>query len=232
MGHKESAKKLLLAVATAGLTTCDGIGAVDPAPPPLQCDDVSKGQDVSATGTWDGQVLTVTLQTTNDWGYGWSDAPTVSAVSGLAINDVDASDLYSVQVEMTFDAGATTGQFEVKGKFAGGDVTCDVTRVFTVTLNGNDVEIALRDEIPLAPRRHASIEMLRRDGLDVELRVKGAAPEERVAWTPTAGAVEVGPDGVARWRLPPEPGVYQVEMLIDAGDEGFTLDTLALEVMG
>lgn len=230
MGHKESAKKLLLAVATAGLTTCDGIGAVDPAPPPLQCDDVSKGQTITATGTWDGQVLSVTLGITDY--YGWSEAPAVSAVSGLGIGSVDTSDLYSIEVEMTFNAGATTGQFQVTGKIADGDTTCTVTRVFTVTLNGSDVEIALRDEIPLAPRRHASIEMLRRDGLDVELRARGAAPAERVAWTPTAGAVEVGPDGVARWRLPSEPGVYQVEMLIDSGDEGFTLDTLALEVMG
>jgi hypothetical protein len=74
--------------------------------------------------------------------------------------------------------------------------------------------------------------MIRRDGLEVELRATGAAPSERVAWTPTAGAVELAADGRARWRLPSEPGVYQVEMLIDRGDDGFSLDTLALEVMG
>ncbi len=230
MGHKESAKKLLLAVATAGLTTCDGIGAVDPAPTPLECDDVSKGQTVNATGTYDGQQLAITIGI-NDF-YGWDAAPSVTAVSGLTIDSVDTADLYSVQVKATLDAGAATGRFQVTGQIADGDTTCDVTRVFTVTLDGTSVEITRRDDLPLAPRRHASIELLRRDGLDVELRATGAAPAERVAWTPTAGAVDVGPDGRARWRLPAEPGVYQVEMLIDRGDDGFALDTLAIEVMG
>lgn len=229
MTHKESAKKLLLAVATAGLTTCDGIGAVDPAPEPLVCDDVSKGQALSATGTYDGTTLSITLNYSDF--YGWDAAPTVAALSGMTIDSVDSTELYAIQITATFDAGATTGQFEVSGKTSDGETTCDVVRVFTVTVDGTAVEITRREDLPLAPRRHASIEMLRRDGLEVDLRASGAAAGERVAWTPTAGAVEVSETGHARWRLPPEPGVYQVEMLIDRGDEGFSLDTLAIEVI-
>jgi hypothetical protein len=54
---------------------------------------------------------------------------------------------------------------------------------------------------------------------------------ERVAWAPTVGAVKVSDAGHARRRLPPEPGVDQVEMLIDRGGEGSSLDTLAIEVI-
>lgn len=228
MSHKESAKKLILAVATAGLTTCDGIGAVDPAPDPLVCGDVDKGQTLGAQGTYDGQVLTITLSS-GDF-YGWDEAPAVTAVSGMGISNVDTTDLYSIGITATFNAGETTGVFKVTGTFSDGQTTCDVTREFTVTLNGTDVQITLLDQIPLAPRRHAGIEMLRRDDLSVDLRAHGASKEEKVAWTPTGGHVEAKDDGSARWQLPAEPGVYQVEMLIDRGEQGFSHDTLTIEV--
>jgi hypothetical protein len=228
MSHKASAKKLLLAVATAGLTTCDGTGAVDPAPEPLVCDDVSKGERLQATGSFEGQTLSLWVENL-DWA--WAEAPAITAVSGLTIDDVDATELYSIGITATLESGATTGQFQVKGSTTDGETTCQVTRTFTVTLNAGNLEITLREDLPLAPRRHASIQMLRREGLEVDLRASGAGAGERVAWTPTAGSVEVAEGGQARWRLPAEPGVYQVEMLIDRGEDGFSLDTLAIEVI-
>jgi hypothetical protein len=32
------------------------------------------------------------------------------------------------------------------------------------------------------------------------------------------------------WQLPGEPGLYQAELFVDHGQEGFALDTLTLEV--
>jgi hypothetical protein len=33
-----------------------------------------------------------------------------------------------------------------------------------------------------------------------------------------------------RWRLPAEPGLYQVEVAVDYGDEGIALDAMTFEV--
>ncbi|MBK8257242.1 MAG: hypothetical protein IPK82_31780 [Polyangiaceae bacterium] len=230
MGHKESAAKLLLAVATAGLTTCDNVGAVDPAPEPLNCDALGPGVDLEMTGTFSDPDLALTLQNYNEWG--WKDSPTITAEAGFTITNVDNSQLWSIEIAGTFDAGVTETKIIVKGQYSDGDTTCDVSRTFTVTVNNGAVEIARLDFLPLSPQRRASIQMLRRDGLEVELRASGAAAGESVAWTPTAGKIAAADNGKARWHLPKEPGVYQVEMLIDRGDEGFAIDTLTLEVVG
>jgi len=230
MGHKELAGKLFLAVATAGLTTCN-VGAVDPAPEPLVCSDVGKGESLSITGTLDGNKLTMTMSS-NAFDASWKATPGATADAGLTIDTVSGgADGTDVTIEATLDAGTMVAKFTVTGTLTDGEVECSVTRQFTVTVSGTSVEIAEFYDLPIAPRRHASIEVLRRDGLAVDLQASfaGAGP---VTWTPTGGAVTADEGGRARWTLPTEPGVYQVEMLVDHGESGFTLDTLTLEVLG
>lgn len=231
MGNKELAGKLLLAVATAGLTTC-GVGAVDPAPEPLVCSDVGEGQTLDITGTLDGSKLSMGM-TTGAYGATWKVTPGVIADAGLTIDSVSGggTDGTEVLIEATLDAGATTASFTVTGTLTDGEVECSVTRQFTVTVTGTTVEIAEFYDLPISPRRHATIEMLRREGLAVDLQASGAGAAP-VTWTPTGGAVSSESGGRARWTLPSEPGVYQVEMLVDHGESGFTLDTLTLEVLG
>ncbi|WP_438009249.1 hypothetical protein WME89_11555 [Sorangium sp. So ce321] len=232
MGHRKRTNKLLLVVATAGLTACEDDSHTNPPSPPLVCDDIAGGEELWATPEIPQEPpegLDIELHTRNSW----SGKPAVTAISGITIITVhDPAYFSGVVVNAALDVGATTAQFEVRGKVTDGATTCDVRRTFTVTVaEDQSVEITRNEELPLAPRRHATIEVLRRDGVEVELRAAGAAGE-RVAWTPTAGSVEEAPDGRARWRLPEEPGIYQVQMQIDRGDDGFTLDTLTLEVMG
>ncbi len=226
MGNRELAGKLLLAVATAGLTTCDGVGAVDPAPEPMKCEDYDKGQSITITGSLTDAKLAMTMDP-----YPWAEAPTVTAQSGLTIDSVTLGAEHFLEIAATLDAGATTASFTVAGNVTDGEVTCPSTRTFTVTVTGTDVEVAESFRLPLSPRRHASIELLRREGLEVELRATGSLRGTTVTWTPTGGEIETAA-GRTRWTLPSEPGVYQVEMLVDRGDDGFSHDTLTIEVLG
>lgn len=227
MGNRELAGKLLLAVATAGLTTCDGVGAVDPAPEPMKCEEYDKGQGLTIGGALSADKLSLTVSS-----YPWAAAPTVTADTNLTIDSATLGGDDVVQIEATLAAGMTTASFTMAGNVTDGDVTCPVTRTFNVTVTGTNVEVAEVFGVPLSPRRHASIEVLGRDGLEVELRASGAVRGTSVTWTPTGGALRTGGDGRTRWTLPSEPGVYQVEMLVDRGDDGFSHDTLTLEVLG
>src|SRR5262245_2589672 len=132
MGNKETATKLLLAMATAGLTTCDGIGAVDPAPPPLKCEDVAGGAEIGVSGTLNGQALSMTIAYNGEWG--WDGAPAISAVEGMTVDSVDSSNTFNILVQATLDMGVTTAKFQVTGKVSDGEKSCDVSRTFTVTI--------------------------------------------------------------------------------------------------
>src|SRR3954471_2063654 len=70
-----------VAMATLGLSTCSDGGAVDPAPPPLDCTTVGKGQSLSATGTVSGQTLTVSITSSAE--AQWSGTPGVSNFNGV-----------------------------------------------------------------------------------------------------------------------------------------------------
>src|SRR5262245_62845211 len=108
MGNKETATKLLLAMATAGLTTCDGTGAVDPAPPPLKCENISKGESLGASGSLNGLELDIKLNN-NDY-YGWKIAPTITAVSGRTIDSGNANDLSTIDILATRDMCVKIGR--------------------------------------------------------------------------------------------------------------------------
>ncbi len=46
----------------------------------------------------------------------------------------------------------------------------------------------------------------------------------------SGGEVVTAEGGSLTWRLPDTPGIYQAEVILDYGDDGFSIDTLQLEV--
>ena len=52
-----------------------------------------------------------------------------------------------------------------------------------------------------------------------------------VSWAVTDGELDTKTGSTVRWTLPPLPGIYQAELVIDFGDQGLALDTLLLEVL-
>ena len=55
-------------------------------------------------------------------------------------------------------------------------------------------------------------------------------PGRHLAWSVSGGTFEPGSGERIVWLLPDEPGLYQAELFVDHGDDGFALDTLVLEV--
>lgn len=221
-----------VAVATLGLSTCIDGGAVDPAPGPLDCNAVGKGQRFNATGTLVDTELKIDIIT----GDGrWKEAPQVSNVTGATLTNItfDSADSGLVTVVLGVDpTTATSGSFTISGTLTGYEgETCPATRTFNFTLGDGGVTVASRDHaLPLGTRDRAAIVVTRREGREVVLHAKGAPANAAIGWTATAGAIDAhGKDG-ATWRLPEEPGLYQIELLVDRGKEGLSIDTLTLEV--
>jgi hypothetical protein len=51
-----------------------------------------------------------------------------------------------------------------------------------------------------------------------------------VIWTVTGGTFRSGGVDAIVWTLPEEPGLYQAELVVDHGEDGFAFDTLTVEV--
>lgn len=207
MGKRERAKKLLLVVATAGLTACEEDGSTNPPSPPLVCDEVADGSALWARGTLtkDPQEPSALLWIELNHEGSWEAPPVVTALSGMTITSIDTS-FGSRTIYAVMDDGATAASFQVRGKLTDPETTCDVDRTFTLTIDEeNKVEITRHDALPflphrhasLDPRRHASFDVMRCDGGDVGLRAPGGDDNERVPQTKAAGTTEATAD-VAR----------------------------------
>jgi hypothetical protein len=220
-----------VALITSGCTGCNHGGAVDPPPPELRCSDVDFGQQLSVATTLTGNTLSISLESTYYTGT-WSSAE-IQVPVNLTPTGVQAA---GRQVSIVVQVGAErpfAGSFRFHGVLVGqqGD-TCDVTRTFTVTIDG-DVTVAQMGivDLPLSVRAPAAIEVVRQEGGRVLLRACMQHPREhRVSWTVTAGTVAVASDEQVEWLLPSDPGVYQAELMVDYGLAGFAFDTVAFEV--
>ncbi|WP_437511902.1 hypothetical protein [Sorangium sp. So ce1099] len=204
MGHRKRTEKLLLVVAAAGLTACEeDDGHINPPSPPLVCDEVAGGEQLWAKVEIREDspgLLDIQLHTQDSW----SGKPAVTAISGITIGTVhDPGYFTGVVVNAALEVGATTAQFEVRGKVTDGATTCDVHRTFTVTIDeSGGVEVTRRDELPFLPYRHASLDPRRHASLDV-MQCNGGEGElcapggdsQHVARTNAAGTIEATAGG-------------------------------------
>ena len=233
MSIRETTKKVIITVATAGLSTCNNNGAVDPAPPPLTCDaNTQAGGTMSATGSLSGSDLTITLSHSSN--ASWQGTPQVDQVTGATLGGVTQGTGGTLTVTLTLASPTTTSvSFRFNGTLQGyGSGTCAVTRTFQVTISGTNVTVAAIDRLPLGESQRLTIDLLRQHGGEVELAARGATMSATLEWSVTGGSLTALPAGGVRWALPREPGIYQIELAADHGRLGVSFDTLTLEVSG
>jgi hypothetical protein len=240
MDIKEQAKKVAagagVALATTGLSSCNDNGAVDPLPPPLQCNTVNNGQQLGVTANRTADTVSVTVRNTNTMSTWRVDR--VVAVSGATILSTTLPPPNSLQplgilLRLT---GATTteARFTVEATLTGpvGE-TCAVTRTFILTISASGVQVSAADadDLPLAARQKASIVVARQDGNLLELFAR--TPYQGVSditWGVTDGELDARSGESVRWTLPSKPGMYQAEVVIDYGADGIAFDALVIEV--
>ncbi|MCC7381185.1 MAG: hypothetical protein IT384_05110 [Deltaproteobacteria bacterium] len=220
-------------VATIGLSTCNDNGAVDPAPPPLVCEQVGGGQrlDVGASliGADSRRIGLVVRPNVDAF---WTGTATVTGVTGARTLGAARLEPDMVVLELERDPAATAGAFTFEGTledFRG--TRCTVRRTFTFAIQDGVVQIAQRQSrLPLEIRGGAGIVLVRREGLEVELDAEIDGAAESHYWRVTGGTYETIAGHQIRWRLPEQRGVYLAELVVDRGDDGFAFDTLSLEV--
>ena len=243
MGIKDKAKKAAgtaagVAVATTGLSNCDNGGAVDPLPPALQCSAVDDGQTLAPTATLSGDTVTVEIR---------NQAISSSEWNGVAITDVTGATVVGIEVPggesfspIVFElklatAMTTTGSFKLTATLLDriNGVSCPVERTFTFDIVTGVVQITMRlgDSLPLAARHAAHIVLLGRGDGVVDLEAGTPYDGRRIAaWTVSHGTIDITEADRARWRLPEEPGIYQVQLVVDYGDDGLGFDAMTVEV--
>jgi len=233
MGIKDKARNLAagtgVALATSGLSHCNDNGAVDPPPPPLECNTVDEGESLTATATVTGTRLQVTIR--NNASFSSWTAVAITSVVGGSARPIALGEPLTVVIDLTDDRVAS-GSFTLNGTLRGvRGSNCVVSRTFTFRLQPDGVVVAFTHELPLSARQQARIALVGRDGHEVELeattpfRSAGA-----ITWTVTGGEMVSREGARLRWRLPREAGLYQAELVIDYGPSGLSFDALALEV--
>jgi hypothetical protein len=232
MGIKDKSKKAAagasVALATAGLSSCNRYEHGDPPPPPLECNTVDEGETLRATATLTGRELRVAIQNITEGT--WSAAEITSVVGGSA-RPVALGNPLTVVIDLT-DETVTSGSFTLRGTLADFRGTlCAVARTFGFTISPTGVVVARADELPLPARQQARIALVARDGQEVELEATTPFRGARtIAWNVSGGEIVSREGARLRWRLPAEAGLYQAELVIDYGPSGLSFDTLALEV--
>ncbi len=240
MGIKDQAKRIAagasVALATSGLSSCHDNGAVDPSPPPLQCNTVDTGQSLTASATLHADTVEVAVR--NVLGYGQWRVDTVSDVVGATLVSVhqpeSSADSLTVALRLA-DETTTQVSFAVAATLMGySGESCAVARTFHVTISGTGVQVSLRDSdtLPLPARQHAEIALAGQEGRVVRLEARTAYDGRRLAsWSVSHGALDTDSGPAVHWTLPAEPGIYQAELVLDFGADGLAFDTLLLEVM-
>jgi hypothetical protein len=233
--RKAAAGAASVAVATTGLSNCTDNGAVDPPPPPLECNTVNAGQSIDGSATRSGDTVRVTLIQRAQ--ASWAVLRVTNVVGGTIaeLTLPSSGSTEPLQLALKLDTpGTTTASFRVEARLYGSQgVNCDVARNFTLTINGGTVQIALvpADPLPLAARQRAEIVLAPDEGRTVLLEAKTQYWGLYAAhWAVTGGSLDRRDGPRVRWTLPAEPGFYQAELLLDYGVDGVALDVLPMEV--
>lgn len=215
-------------VALAAIS-CESNVEADPSPPPFNCDEVNAGQQLQLHAFLADSLVVVGV-TSQEGAF--VAAPILSGLEGLRLHERVDESLASVLLVFRRDPPDTTmGRFTLSGTLGvwTGD-QCTVTRTFTVTIQGDTVEVAQRpDPLPLGCRDRARIQVVSREGLTVRLAATGGQSAQ-LSWNTSAGELSDPSAEEVIWTLPPTPGFHQVELLTDHGDRGFGLDHLVIEV--
>lgn len=220
----------VVSLGTAGLTSCITSGSVDPPPPPPRCENLNAQRDLRASVTaGQGGLLVASVEYVG--GEATSiERPRVTRVEGASLRSIRQDESRRVLIELQPDTPAPPRvSFVLDGGFSGAP-GCTFERAFTITFDGGLVIAESRAALPFAGQPRATILVAGRDERQVTLRAISSPPGRHLAWSVTGGTLKPATDARTVWLLPDEPGLYQAELFVDHGDDGFALDTLVLEV--
>ena len=234
--NKATAAATSVAIATSGSSNCTNGGAVDPVPPALECNTVSAGQSLTATVTRSADTATVTVRNMEE-GTTWRVLGLGNVTGGTFVSTVLPNQVQGSTLVVTIKLAApapTQASFaisaELRDTYHGN--TCTLNRTITVTVTATSADVVIRgDPLPLPARQRAEIVLVARDGRTVELAARTLyRGESQAEWTVTAG--EIVADGPRlRWTLPDAKGLYQAELVVDYGVDGFAIDAMPFEVI-
>lgn len=227
-----------VAIATSGLTSCNGGGSVDPLPPALECNNVNAGQSLTATVTRNADTAQVTVRNIEPLTT-WRVLALSNVVGGAIVNAQLPTDVVGSTLVLTIKLAAaapTQVSFaltaEMRSTIESGP-PCGVSRTITVTVTATTADVVIRgaDPLPLPARQRAEIVLVARDGRTVELTARTPyRGEYQAQWTVTAGDI-VADGSRLWWTLPEARGLYQAELVMDYGADGFAIDAMPFEVI-
>ena len=227
-----------VAIATSGLSSCIGGGAVDPVPPALECNTVDAGQSLTATVTRNADTATVTVRNVKLFTT-WQVLGLSNVMGGTIISAVLPTQAEGATLVVTIKLAAavpTQVSFGINAEMRSSVQSgppCAVSRTITVTITATSADVVVRgtDPLPLPARQRAEIVLVARDGRTVELAARTPyRGEYQTQWTVTAG--DIVADGPrVWWTLPEARGMYQAELVIDYGADGFAIDAMPFEVI-
>ena len=234
--NKATAAATSVAIATSGLSNCTNGGAVDPVPPALECNTVSAGQSLTATVTRSADTAQVTVRNTEPFTT-WRVLGLSNVMGGTIIDTVLPSPVEGSTLVVTIQLAAaapTQVSFAIAAEIRSifNSRVCGVTRTIMVTVTATTADVVIRgDPLPLPARQRAEIVLVARDGRTVELAARTLyRGESQAQWTVTAG--DIVADGPRlRWTLPEAKGMYQAELVVDYGADGFAIDAMPFEVI-
>ena len=220
-----------VSLGTAGLSNCGSGGVVDPPPPPLTCTELDFVRDLNASVTAAGDSLQVRVVYVGRQNAEWRDLPRVTRLEGASLREVRrGNDSREVVIELVPGSPPPPAiRFVLEGALAGSyQGTCLFQRGFTV-LPGPYI-VDSRPSLPFDTQALAAIVVTHREGREVGLQAEVRPPGRSIVWTVTGGSFRARGDDAILWTLPIEAGLYQAELLVDHGEDGFAFDTLAIEV--
>jgi len=241
VGIRDQAKRIAagvsVAIATSGLSSCNDNGAVDPLPPPLQCNTIGMGQSLDATASRNADTVEVTISNTLGLAR-WQTARVIDVTGATLVSTrlpaPRSQESLGVVIRLASET-TTQAAFTVEATLIGlTDETCAVRRTFNVIITPTGVQVSRADfdQLPLAARQRAEIVLAHHDGRVVELQARTPYRGQReFAWSVTHGELNTATGETVRWILPRSPGIYQAELVIDFGRDGFAFDVLLLEVV-
>jgi hypothetical protein len=229
----------------AGVYDAPGDGLVsDAVPEPLVCSTVDAGQGIAPAAELMGSTLTLTL----DWSpypqgaLGWNGVPSV--VAEQALGTVAGVSVQGLKLIVTIALTAPTagGDVTLTGDLRGfggppsyGQVDCMVSRIFKVVLvDGGPPMVSELSPglgppgLPVDQRPRLSLRLVGAEGVRADIRAEGV-PEGALVELETTGGVAHREGERIDWALPPEPGLYQIEVVVRRGS-AIATSALALEV--